>query len=100
MYSCLIGSAALTIALKDDIEVVQKTKNEVEIWKRKTGTLTDICERTSSKIDDLETRMDNIELSASKKNYFEYGTKRSSKKRTQLLHNGFLKKGAGTENAG
>ena len=54
--------------------------------------MTDICERMASKIDDLETRMDNIELSTSKKMILNTGLKGAAKKELNYYIMDFLKK--------
>ena len=50
-----------------EIEKVEELKTDLKYFKRKTRTLTDVVERMSVEIEDLKSRLENVEISTSKR---------------------------------
>ena len=54
-------------ALEKEKEKNKKLASEVDFWKLKTETLTDVCNRMQVEMDDVTTRIENLELNNAKR---------------------------------
>ena len=57
----------VTEHFSDEIKQLNKCQKEVAYWKLKSDTLTDVCQRMSMEIEDLTTRVENLELTNAKR---------------------------------
>ena len=59
---------------------IRKMEQEVAFWKVKAETLTEVCDRMNTEIQDLTTRLDSVELNCSKKKLIMTGVQLPSTK--------------------
>ena len=82
----------VTEAIKENTTVMN-IDADLQFWKLKTDTLIDVCSRMHTEICDLTTRLENVEISNSKRMLLITGLKLvqdSKKKETLLFLNDFL----------
>ena len=53
--------------LEQEQKEIDKVKAEVAFWKMKSDTMTDVCQRLCTEVEDLTTRVENLEVNNSKK---------------------------------
>ena len=65
---------------------IDKLKCEVAMYKHRTTILTDVCERFQTEMQDMQTRLDNIELNNCKKMLIITGLYTLSQKKNEIIN--------------
>ena len=91
------AKAHIESIIQDEIKHCEKARSEVNYWKLKTETLTEVCNRMNTEMADLCTRVENLELNNSKRMVLVTGLETPEGKKKDLtgFMNEFLSKAVG-----